>query len=132
MKVTPRSEVEVRKVSKRDPVKPGWHPGRITEAVQKPSRKGNEMIELTVELSVDSETRTLLDWLTNNNLGAAKLRHAVIAVDSLAKYESGDISQAEFPGHDVDVKVVVEKSKFGSKSLIVDYAVAGTETKKAG
>jgi hypothetical protein len=134
MKTTPRSETEAEKVSKKDAIKPGWYPARITEAVEKPSRKGNEMIELVAELvDGDGKGRTFLDWLTNNALGAQKLRHAVVAVGALAKYEAGQIHQSDFPGHNVDVRIVTEKSRFGNRNVIVDYALTGTEvTKRSG
>jgi len=131
VKVTPRSEAEARKVSNKTVRKDGWYPARITGASEKPTRRGHEMIELVAE-SPDSEENgfRLLDWLTNNSLGAQKLRHAAVAVGALSKYEAGKIDQSDFPGHDVDVKLATDKSKFGNRNVIVDYAVAATESKK--
>jgi hypothetical protein len=131
MKVTPRSEAEARKVSNKSVRKDGWYPANLTAATEKPTRRGHEMIELVAE-SPDTEEDgfRLLDWLTNNAMGSQKLRHAAVAVGALSKYEAGKIDQSDFTGHAVDVKLATEKSKFGNKNVIVDYALAGTEVTK--
>ena len=45
MKTTPRSEDAAQKVSRRALLPAGWHDARIIEAVEKPSKRGNDMIE---------------------------------------------------------------------------------------
>src|ERR1700730_14683802 len=84
------------------------------------------MIELTVVVpDAAGNERTLRDWLTDTTLGAAKLRHACEAVGALARYEAGEIGQADFPGHDVRVKISVEKRRgFPDQNRIDDYAAA--------
>jgi hypothetical protein len=127
MKTTARSETEAVRASSRTLLRAGWHDdARIVEAVEKPSKRGNDMIELTVVVpDAAGEERTLRDWLTDTTLGAAKLRHACEAVGALARYEAGEIGQADFPGHDVRVKISVEKRRgFPDQNRIDDYAAA--------
>jgi hypothetical protein len=62
---------------------------------------------------------------TDTALGAAKLRHACEAVGALDRYESGEITQDDFPGHDVQVKIIIEKRRgFPDQNRIVDYRPA--------
>lgn len=123
MKTTPRSEDEAKRASSRTLLKAGWYPARITEAVEKPSRRGNDMIELTVV----ADERELRDWLTDSDMGAAKLRSCCNAVGALDAYEAGEISQADFPGHDVQVKIIVEKRRgFPDQNRIEDYRPASS------
>ena len=125
MKTTPRSAEEAAKVSHRALLHAGWHGGRIVDATEKLSKqRGTEMIELTViVLDANGNERTLRDWLTNTNLGALKLRHAAEAVDAMAKYQAGEIGQADFPGHDVSVKISIQKRRgWPDSNQIEDYA----------
>jgi len=126
MKTTPRSEADAQKVSRRALLLAGWHDARIAEATEKPSKRGNDMIELgVIVLDADGNERTLRDWLTDSSLGALKLRHAAEAVGALARYEAGEIGQADFPGHDVRVLVAIEKRRgYPDANKIDDYAAA--------
>jgi hypothetical protein len=126
MKTTVRSESEAVRVSSRTLLRAGWHAARIAEAIEKPSKRGNDMIEITVLVpDPEGNDRTLRDWLTDTALGAAKLRHACEAVGALARYESGEIGQGDFPGHDVQVKISIEKRRgFPDQNRIDDYRAA--------
>jgi hypothetical protein len=126
MKLTPRTEIEAQKVSHRALLHVGWRDGRITEAVEKPSKRGNDMIQLTViVLDEDGNERTLPDWLLDSGPGALKLRHAAEAVGAMPQYEAGELTQAQFPAHDVRVKISVEKRRgYPDANRIDDYAVA--------
>jgi hypothetical protein len=126
MKLNPKSESEVQRLSRRSLLPPGVVPARIVEAVEKESKARRDMIELAVVVTdAAGDERTLRDWLTNSALGAAKLRHACEAVGALAKYESGEIGQADFPGHDVRVKIGVEKKRgYEPRNVIEDYEPA--------
>jgi hypothetical protein len=126
MKLTPRTEIEAQKVSHRALLHAGWHDGRITVAVEKLSKRNTPMIELEIiVLDADGNERTLRDWLTDAGLGALKLRHAAEAVGAMPQYQAGELSQAEFPGHDVRVKISVEKRRgYPDANRIDDYAAA--------
>lgn len=125
MKTTPRTEEVAQRVSRRALLSAGMHDARITEAAEKPSKRGNDMIELAVVVrDAAGDDRTLTDWLTDSSMGALKLRHAAEAVGALAKYEAGDISAADFPGP-VRVKIGVEKKRgYPDRNVILDYAAA--------
>jgi hypothetical protein len=130
VRTTPRSEVEAQKVSRRTLLKAGWHEARITEAIEKISRRGNDTVELTVAVPAgDGDERTFRDWLTDSTLGAAKLRHCCEAVGGLADFEAGNISQEMFPGHAVQVKIGIQKGTRaypGDRNVIDDYRVSST------
>lgn len=128
MRVTSRSEQDAQRVSKRALLRREWYPAQINEAGESVSQKGNDYIALTLVVSAgDGDERTFRDVLTNTPLGAAKLRHACEAVGVLAKYEAGEISQDDFPGHDVQVKIGVEKKRgFPDRNVIEDYQAAAS------
>jgi hypothetical protein len=123
MKVVVHSETEARKVSQRKLLPAGEYPARITEAVETTSKAGNEMIELLVAVrGADGGEREFRDWLVGNDRGALKLRHAAEAVGALEKYQAGEIGQADFPGHNVRVKIIVEKRRgYPDQNRIEDY-----------
>jgi hypothetical protein len=127
MRVTPKSEADAVKAARRSLLKPGWHDARITEAIEKLSKAEKDMIELTIMVrEADGNERTLRDWLTASDRGAAKLRHAAEAVGALAQWEAtGEIGQADFPGHDVQVKIIVQKRRgWPDSNQVEDYRAA--------
>jgi hypothetical protein len=131
MKTTVRTEAEaVRASAARKLLKPGWYDGLITEAVEKVAqRSGNDTIELTVQIG----ERTLRDWLSDADKGAAKLRHCCEACGGsvFERYEAGQVDQSDFPGHHVQVKVGIQKGTRnfpGDKNMIEDYR-AGDESR---
>jgi len=126
VRTTPRTEADAFKASRRTLLPAGWHDARITEAIEKPSKRGNDMIEIAALVpDGDGGERTLRDWLTDSTLGALKLRHAAEAVGALAKYEAGEIGQGDFPGHAVQVKLSVEKRRgYPDSNKIEDYRAA--------
>jgi hypothetical protein len=129
MKTTPRSDADAQKASRRTLLRSGSYDAMFREAVEKESRRGNEMIEVSVVV-YDGEggEREFRDFLTNTALGAAKLRHACeavgAAVGALAKYEAGEITAADFTGN-VRVKIGTEKRRgWPDRNVIEDYAPA--------
>jgi hypothetical protein len=126
MKLTPRSDDDAKRLAKRALLPVGWHEGRITEAVEKVSKRGNPMIEITLLIpEADGNERTVRDWFTDSPLAALKLRRAAEAVGALAKYDAGEISASDFPGFDVKVKLAVQKRRgYPDANAIEDYAPA--------
>jgi hypothetical protein len=127
VKVTPRTEETAKKLSERKVMPPGWRIARINSAAPKlTKKKGEEMIEL--ELLVkdsDGNERLLRDWLTDNALGSQKLLHVVEAVGAKAKYDAGEISHTDFPGHDVGVRLAIKKQRlFPDTNEVIDYRSA--------
>jgi hypothetical protein len=126
MRLTPRNEDDAKRLAKRTLLPIGWHEGRITEAVEKRSKRGNDMIEITVMVPAeDGSERTIRDWFTDSPLGALKFRHAAEAVGALAKYDAGEIGATDFPGHDLKVKLTVQKRRgYPDANAVEDYAAA--------
>ncbi|OYV38965.1 MAG: hypothetical protein B7Z80_08640 [Rhodospirillales bacterium 20-64-7] len=124
MRIAVHSEAEARRASLRKPLPDGQYLARIVEAFETTSKAGNDMIELRVVVrGKDGDEREFRDWLVGNDRGALKLRHAAEAVGALAKYEAGEIGQDDFPGHDVRVKIIVEKRRgYPDQNRIEDYA----------
>jgi hypothetical protein len=122
MKTTVRTEAEAVRASVRKLLKPGWFDAEITDALEKVSRAGKDCIELTVTV----EDRIFRDWLSDGDKGAAKLRHCCQACgdDVFERYEAGEVGQADFPGHTVQVKIGVQKGNRnfpGDRNTIDDY-----------
>ena len=130
---TPHSEADAQRLSKRTLLKPGEYDAHIREAIERPSRRGNELIEIAVLIPDDAgDERTFHDYLMDSTLGAAKLRHACEAVGALAKYEAGEVTAADFPGHAVRVRVGIEKKRgYPDRNVIEDYVPAGTVHSRA-
>jgi hypothetical protein len=126
MKFNSMTEDAARRASApRKLLRPGWHDATIKEAVEKPDRHGQDMIELGV---VVGET-TLRDWLTSHEKGQAKLRSCCVAVSALDAYEVEEVSQDLFPGHDVQVKISVEKRRgFPDQNRIDEYRAASASS----
>ncbi len=125
MRINPKSEAEARQASRNNLITRGWHDGRITEATEKLSNAGNDMIELSVTVVAQGGSEiTVPDWLTASDRTAQKLRNACIAVDALAAYEAGEITAVNFPGHTVRVKIGVQKRHgYSPRNTIEDYAL---------
>ena len=104
-------------------LKPGWYPGRITDALEKPAQRSGKD---TIELSVAVEDRTLRTWLSDADRGAQLLRHCCQACgdEVFERYEAGEIGQDDFPGHDVQVKIGIQKGTRafpGDRNVIEDF-----------
>ena len=126
MRTTMRTEEEAVKLSRRTLLKGGWYDGDITEAIEKVADKsGNDTIGLTVVV----EDRTLRVWLSDAARGAALLRHCCQACGNevFERYEAGEITQDDFPGHHVQVKIGVQKGTRafpGDRNVIEDFRAA--------
>ena len=123
MKVTVRTEADAVKASRRTLLKPAWYPGRITEALEKLAQRSGKD---TIELSVAVEDRTLRTWLSDAERGAALMRHCCQACgdDVFERYEAGEVGQDDFPGHDVEVKIGIQKGTRafpGDRNVIEDF-----------
>jgi len=108
--------------SRRTLLRSGIYDAQFREAVEKQSKRGNDMIEVLVAV-FDGEggEREFRDYLNDSTLGAVKLRHACAAVGAISKYESGDISAADFTGR-VQVKIGTEKRRgWPDRNCIEDY-----------
>lgn len=110
--------------------KPGWYSGRIDAARETLSKAQNECFELSVIVrDAAGNERSFRDWLTATKFGLLKLRHCIEAVGTLEKYNAGEeITEDDFPGHEVDVKLSIEKKRgFPDRNIIEDYRAAASE-----
>ena len=128
METTPYSKAQAAALhaSLHELLNQGWVDGvMIREAVERPSARGNEMIEVGIAVPARGGERLFKDYLTNTPLGALRLRNACEAVGALDRYNSGQISASDFVGHTVRVKIGVEKKRgYAPRNIIEDYAVS--------
>lgn len=129
MKTPAYTEAAAVEAARRTLLAPGWIDGAmIREAVERPSARGNEMIELTIAVPDGrGGERLFKDWLTNTPISALRLRHACDSIAKLDRYNSGEeIPASDFVGHTVRVKIGVEPKRRGyaPRNIIEDYAVS--------
>jgi hypothetical protein len=125
MKTPAYTEAAAIEAARRTLLAPGWIDGAmIREAVERPSARGNDMIEVVIAVPDGrGGERLFKDWLTSMPLGALRLRHATEAVQKLDRYSAGEISASDFVGHAVRVKIDVEKKRgYAPRNVITDYA----------
>jgi hypothetical protein len=124
------TESEAQKAARNSGTwKPGWYGSRIDAALEKLSNAGNETFELIHFVrNAAGDERTIRDWLTATNFGLRKLRHAIEACGCLEKYSAGEeITQEDFAGADVEVKLGIEKKRgFRDRNIIEDYRAAAS------
>jgi hypothetical protein len=123
-----KSDTEARKAARPVLLRAGRYPARITEAVERQSKAGNDVLELQVVVTAsDGSERTFRDWLTASDRGAQKARNCCLAVGELHAYEAGEISAELFPGHDVQVTIGIRKQRgWPDANEINDYAAVTT------
>lgn len=101
----------------------GEYDFEIIEAKEKTSAAGNDMIELKLRVSNgDGIARMLTDYLLPKR--AAKLRNCCAACGVLQKYESGLVSDDDFPGKRGRLKLAIEKKRgYPDRNVVADYLV---------
>jgi hypothetical protein len=118
------SEAEAQKASRKSGTwKPGWYPSRIDAAREYVSPGGNDCFELGHAVrNAAGDIRNMRDYLVAVESQLLKLKHAIEAVGASDKYNAGEeISQDDFPAHDVEVKLAIEKKGGFTRNVIVDY-----------
>ena len=124
----PRSDAELLReaTAQRKAWKAGLYSATCLEAGERPSKRGNDMIE-TVWAVSDGEgnVREHHDYFTDTPVAALKLRHCCEATDCLAQYEAGEVRAEMFPGREVTVQLGVEKRRgYPERNIILDYRPA--------
>jgi hypothetical protein len=129
--VTPHSDTDALKASamhRKSLV--GWNDAEIREVSQQESEAGNNMLvaRLTVT-DPEGNKHDLRDHiLTDLAVAALKLRHLVQAVGALAKYEQGQLDEADFVGRVVCVKIGINKrGPYAGRAVILDYRPASSQ-----
>lgn len=125
MKFTPKSEDEIRaEAEKRGAWPPGVYDAEITSAIEKLSKAGNDMIELTLQVyhPEDGATRQVFDWVLE--AVAYKLRHCCEAAGLSAAYEAGSLEAWQLEGKSVKVKLGIDAKAEIKRNKIMDYVVS--------
>lgn len=123
MKVTPISEADANAAGL-------WKRGlvdfEVTDAKEKLSKAGNDMIELLVKVyNAEGKSRTLFDYLVSSEATAYKVRHFAAATGMLPQYEKGELRALDCVGKTGRCQMGIDKGKNGypDRNNISDYAV---------
>mgnify|MGYP003527094276 CR=1 FL=1 len=125
MKFAPKTEDEIRKEQeKRGAWPPGVYDAEIVSAVEKLSKAGNDMIEMTLQVyhPDDGATRQVFDWLLEAM--AYKLRHCCEAAGLADAYEGGSLEAWQLEGKSVKVKLGIDPKAEIKRNRDVDYVVS--------
>ena len=95
MAYTPKREEQL---AKEGLIKDGIYDFEVVDCDDKPSKKGNDMYTLKLNVfDEDGNRRPLMDYIAlGNNFGERKLRHAADACGILEAYESGNLRACDF------------------------------------
>ena len=121
MRFQPKTEEEIQTANLLPDGKYGFV---ISNAEEKVSASGNDMIVLTVRVYKDDGGFILItDYLMEKM--AFKLRHACQACDLLADYDAGELDHNKFVGKEGFVKIKTQpaKGEYSAKNVIADYVV---------
>lgn len=125
MKFAPKTEDEIRKEQeKRGAWPPGIYDAEITSAVEKLSKAGNDMIEMTLQVyhPDDGATRQVFDWLLEAM--AYKLRHCCEAAGLSDAYNAGSLEAWQLEGKSVKVKLGIDAKSEIKRNKVLDYVVS--------
>lgn len=128
MKVTPKTEAEVANVWPK-----GEYNAVVESAKEQQSKKGNEMIVLSVKVYHDDGRALVLNDYLMDAL-AYKVRHFCVAAGLLPKYEAGTLTPDDCveKGVKVRLKIDPEKDGYPPKNSISDYVVAKDKPEPSG
>ncbi len=135
MKFQPKSADEIA----REKLLPaGDYSFVVSQATEKVSKTGNDMIEVLLRVFKDDGSFVLItDWLMEKM--AHKLRHFCEATNLLEKYEQGTLEAHDLVEKTGKLKLVIQEDKTGAydpKNSVKDYIVGDatipTKNAKAG
>lgn len=122
MKFTPKSDKEL---AEERLIPEGTYGFEISGGVDKVSKAGNEMIELTVRVfKPDGNFVLVTDYLMEAIL--YKVSHAAKACGLEDKYNAGNLHGEDFIGKTGELKLGIQKDKNGQypdKNVVKDYIV---------
>lgn len=122
MRYTPKSEKEI---AEERLLPEGEYPYQISGAIEKTSKSGNDMIELTVRVfKPDGSFVLVTDYLLESL--AYKLRHAAVACGLEKIYDAGTLTADNFIGKEGMLKLGIQKDKNGQypdRNSVKDYIV---------
>lgn len=106
MKFKPKTEKEL---AEENMIAPGDYGFEVLNAVSKPSRAGNDMIELTLRVFVGESSRQLNDWLLESV--AYKLFHFCAYTGLQKEYSAGTLTAEDCLGKTGFLTVGIQKGK---------------------
>jgi hypothetical protein len=120
MRFTPQTEEEL------NPVLPqGIYEAEVIKADEQTSKKGNDMIKLTLKVYASGEKTILVNDYLMEAIGK-KLRGFCESAGVLDLYESGMLEAHDCTGRSVNVKLKIEQQDgFSPKNAVVDYLPTG-------
>lgn len=125
MRFQPKTEKEIAEANLL-PI--GEYDFEVTDAVEKQSKAGNDMVELAIKVyDTEGVGRIVNDWLVDTEKAAFKIRHFAEAVGLLPDYERGSIPAEIMVGRAGRCKVSIKKDTTGQypdKNGIADYIKA--------
>lgn len=134
MQFTPKTGKELQQENERLllPARKEPYPATVTKAVDKVSKSGNEMIEITLSVySDDGSHRVVTDYLMAAMMH--KLFHFAEATGLMDAYSEGTIRAADCEGREVFVKIGIDPAKgdFAAKNVAKDYFSPKSEARHA-
>lgn len=124
MQFTPKTDKEIQSErAKFQPFPPGRYDFEIIEAKDETSKKGNQMLHLTLKCFNDEgHARFVHDYITEAI--SHKLKHLCYAVGLGIKYESGCVSADDCVGRSGKVALRIKSDPgYEPKNEAVDYIV---------
>lgn len=122
MRYTPKTEKEI---AEEKLLPEGEYPYQISGALEKTSKSGNDMIELTVRVfKPDGSFVLVTDYLLESL--AYKLRHAAVSCGLEKIYDAGTLKADDFIGKQGMLKLGIQKDKNGQypdRNSVKDYIV---------
>lgn len=124
MNFKPKTEKELQEDNERLllPARKEPYPATVSEAVDKVSKSGNEMIEIKLKVYADDGThRFVTDYLMAAMMH--KLFHFAEATGIMDAYSAGTICADDCNGREVFVKIGIDPASgnYAAKNVVKDY-----------
>ena len=111
------------------PLPSGSYYFKVIKAIERASKNGNLMIELTLRISDDNDIERILSDYLLSTMRRTKFQRAAMACGLAEKYKSGCLLDEDFFGRSGRVKVDIESAKNGypERNIVIDYFPADTD-----
>lgn len=111
----------------------GTYDGEVVKAEEKVSKKGNEMIALTLKAFHQDQTVLVNDWLVSMDEMIPKIFAFCSSAGILDEYHAGELTAELCVGLSVKVKLDIEvNAEFGDKNIVKGYVTEKASSKPAG
>ena len=111
-----------------DLIPPGTYDFEVLAALDKVSQKGNDMIELKINVfGPDGRQKHVYDYLVASDHGLCirKIKHFASSVGLTDQYEAGVLDATNLEGKTGKVLIVIEDDPtYGRQNKVSDYATA--------